>query len=112
AFCDRLIMPRAKALIPPPVHSVWLVWKWVGDAEIVSAQKLSYLLSLKDQTESETNLPGSIGQVVAMPTSPGVVAWTKQLQHASTASAYKQRSCSTEVPRYPDNGKRLAIESD
>jgi hypothetical protein len=47
ASLERLIMPGAKPVISPPMHSFWLGWERIGDAEI-TAQALSHLLGLKD----------------------------------------------------------------
>jgi hypothetical protein len=85
--------------------------KRITDAK-VTPKALSHLLSFKDQAIAKTNLPGCIGKVVAVSTSPGVPAWSKQLQYLAATSAYEERSLPTEVPRCPGNGERLTIKGD
>jgi hypothetical protein len=79
ALLQRPIMSGAKPIISPPIHSFWLRWERVRDAEIATAQTLSNLLGFKDQAVTNADLPRCIAQIIAMATSPGVVARTKQL---------------------------------
>ena len=74
---QRPIMPGAKAFVALPMHAFGLGWERVCNAEIVTAQALSHFLAFKDQAVTEANLPCCIGQIIAMPTSPGVAVWSK-----------------------------------
>ena len=107
-----LIMPCAKPVISPPMHTFGFERERVRDAEVVTAKTLSHLLGLKDQAVTETNLARCIAQVVATPTAPGVAGRRKQLQYFSSAFAYEERSCPAKVPRCPDDRKGLTIEGD
>ena len=109
---QRLIVPGAKPVISSPMHSFWLRWERICNAEVGTAQPLPHLLRFKDQAVTDTNLPRRIAQVIAVPTSPGVAARRKQLQHLAPAFAYEKRSRSAEVPTYPDDGKSLTIKGD
>jgi hypothetical protein len=86
ALLQRLIVPGAKPIISSPMHSFWLGGERVRDTEITAQALSHFFLAFKDQAVTETNLPGCIGQAIAVPTSPGVAAWSEQLQYASTAS--------------------------
>jgi hypothetical protein len=94
------------------MHSFRLGWERVRNAEIVTTKTLAHLYAPKDHAMPQTHLSCRIGQVVALPTSPGVVARTKQLQHSAPAFADEEQPRSVEVPRHPCDRKFLGVQRD